>query len=99
MRIQSYELPIAEDTAPYMQRVRQHPSVKNGVKTRSKAQFFAILKNPIGSPQKIRLIQKSFLFKKAKSLAFYLTSSSECSAAIKERIELYFDYFCPSPCP
>lgn len=27
-RIQTYKLPVSEDTAPYMQRIRQHPSVK-----------------------------------------------------------------------
>ena len=47
-RIQTYKLPVSEDTAPYIQRIRQHPSVKNGVKTQLKAQFFAMLKTPIG---------------------------------------------------
>ena len=28
MRIQTYKLPVSEDTAPYIQRIRQHPSVK-----------------------------------------------------------------------
>jgi glutathione S-transferase len=27
-RIQTSKLPVSEDTAPYMQRIRQHPSVK-----------------------------------------------------------------------
>ncbi|MDG2189094.1 MAG: hypothetical protein P8L25_00600 [Paracoccaceae bacterium] len=27
-RIETYNLPVSEDTAPYMQCVRQHPSVK-----------------------------------------------------------------------
>ena len=31
-RIQTYELPVSEDTAPYMQRIRQHPSVKKSSK-------------------------------------------------------------------
>jgi len=43
---------------------------KNGIKTQSKARFLAILKNPIGSTEKICLIQHRFLFEKAKSLAF-----------------------------
>ena len=98
-RIQTYKLPVSEDTAPYMQRIRQHTSEKNEVKTRSKAQFLAILKNPIGSTRRIYLVPQSFLFKKAESPAFCVTSRPKYAAAIKERIELYFDYFCPSPCP
>ena len=31
-RIQTYELPVSEDTAPYMQRIRQHPSIKKSSK-------------------------------------------------------------------
>ena len=31
-RIQTYKLPVSEDTAPYMQRIRQHPSVKKSSK-------------------------------------------------------------------
>ena len=98
-RIQAYKLPVSKDTALYIQRIRQHPSVKNGVKTQLKAQFIAILNTPIGSTKKICLLQHRFLFQKAKTLAFCVTSRSKYAAAIKERIELYFDYFCPSPCP
>ena len=98
-RIQTYKLPVSEDTAPYMQRIRQHPSVKKPSKDAIKSAVFAILKNPIGSTRRIYLIQQSFLFKKAKSPAFCVTSRSKYAAAIKELIELYFDYFCPSPCP
>ena len=31
-RIQTYKLPVSEDTAPYMQCARQHPSVKKSSK-------------------------------------------------------------------
>ncbi|MGB0705198.1 MAG: hypothetical protein ACPGOW_10265, partial [Paracoccaceae bacterium] len=98
-RIQTYRLPVSENTALYIQRIRQHPSVKNGVKTQLNGQFIAILKTPIGSTEKICLLQHRFIFEKAKSLAFCVTSRSNYAAAVKERIELCFDYFCPSPCP
>ena len=69
-RIQTYKLPVSEDTAPYIQRIRQHPSVKNGVKTQLKAQFFAILKTPIGSARKICLLQHRFCLRKQKAWLF-----------------------------
>ena len=69
-RIQAYKLPISKDTALYIQRIRQHPSVKNGVKTQLKAQFIAILKTPIGSTEKFWLIQHRFCLRKLKLWLF-----------------------------
>jgi glutathione S-transferase len=98
-RIQTYKLPVSENTAPYMQRVRQNPSVKKWSKDAIESAVFRDFEEPYWFNSKDIPDPAEFLFKKAESPAFCATSRPKYAAAIKERIELYFEYFCPSPCP
>ena len=45
-RIQTYKLPVSEDTAPYMQRIRQHPSVKKWSKNAINGAVFRDFREP-----------------------------------------------------
>jgi glutathione S-transferase len=45
-RIQTYKLPVSEDTAPYMQRIRQHLSVKKSSKDAIESAVFRDFEEP-----------------------------------------------------
>ena len=46
-RIQTYELPVSEDTALYKQRIRQHPSVKKSSKDAIESAVFRDFEEPL----------------------------------------------------
>ena len=45
-RIQAYKMPASKDKALYIQRIRQHPSVKNGLKTQFEIAVYRDFEDP-----------------------------------------------------
>ena len=69
-RIQTYKLPVSEDTAPYMQRIRQHPSVKKWREDAIESAVFRDFEEPYRFNSKDIPDPAEFFVKESKKSSF-----------------------------